>query len=113
MTKLEWRRCHNHELIALSGLPPISSVIRSHRLQYAGHIARMEERQLTRRVMLGKPIGTRPRGRPRKQWMDNVTEDLDTLEINPNKWMELAEDRALWRQTVKVAMDHLGPRPPE
>ena len=62
----EWRRRHNHELIALSGLPPISNVIRSHRLRYAGHIARMEEKRLTRRVMLGKPMGSRPRGRPIK-----------------------------------------------
>ena len=93
----EWRRRHNHELITLSELLPISSVIRSHRLRYAGHIARMEERRLTRKVMLGKPIGTRPRGRPRKRWIDNVTEDLHFMEINPNKWMELAENRALWR----------------
>ena len=63
--------------------------------------------------MLGKPIGIRPRGRPRKRWMDNVTEDLDTLEVNRNEWIELMEDRALWRQTAKAAMDHFGPRPPE
>ena len=109
----EWRRRHNHELIALSELPPISNVIRSQRLRYAGYIARMEERRLTRRVILGSPIGTRPRGRPRKRWIDNVTEDLNILEVNHNEWMELAEDRALWRQTVKAAMDQPGPRPPE
>ena len=109
----EWRRRHNHELIALSGLPPISNVIRSQRLRYAGHIARMEERRLTRRAMLGKPVGTRPRGRPRKRWLDNVVEDLGILEINPNEWMGLAEDRTFWRRTVKAAMDQPGPRPPE
>ncbi|XP_068239997.1 uncharacterized protein [Palaemon carinicauda] len=109
----EWRRRHNHKLIAFLGLLPISNVIRSQRLQYDGHNARMEEKRLTRRVMLGKPIGTRPRGRPRKRWMDNLTEDLGILEIDPNEWMKLAEDRALWRRTVKAAMDPPGPSPPE
>ena len=106
----EWRRRHNNELIALSGLPPISNVIRSHRLRYAGHIARMEESRLTRRVMLGKPIGTRPRGRPRKRWMDNVTEDLDTQEINCNEWI----DRIFPGQSMQGAGDgceilHISP----
>ena len=73
----------------------------------------MEERRLTRRAMLGKPVGTRPRGRPRKRWLDNVVEDLGILEINPNEWMGLAEDRTFWRRTVKAAMDQPGPRPPE
>ena len=45
----------------------------------------MEERRLTRKVMIGKPIGTRPRGRPRKRWIDKVIEDLDILEINNNE----------------------------
>ena len=58
-----WRRRHNHELRQLSELPLITSIIREQRLQWAGHVARMEENRIARGVMSGKPDGRRPVGR--------------------------------------------------
>ena len=109
----EWRRRHNHELMTLSGVPQITNIIRSHRLRWAGHVSRMEDGRLAKEVMVGKPMGTRPLGRPRKRWIDNVKEDMTILGVNPDAWMQMAEDRAVWRQLVKAAKDHPGPVPPE
>ena len=73
----------------------------------------MEDGRLAKEVMVGRPMGTRPVGRPRKRWIDNVKEDVDTLGVNPNEWMQIAEDRSVWSQLVKAARDHPGPAPPE
>ena len=109
----EWRRRHNHELRALTDFPPITNIVRSSRLRWAGHVARKEDGQLVKEVMVGRPLGTRPLGRPRKRWIDNVKEDLNTLGVNPNDWRLVAENRSTWRQLVKAAKDHPGPMPPE
>ena len=109
----EWRRRHNHELIALSGLPPITNVIRSQRLRWAGHASRKEDGQLVKEIMVGRPLGTRPLGRPRKRWIDNMKEDMNKLGEDPEEWRQLSEDRAVWKRLVKAARDHLDPMPPE
>jgi hypothetical protein len=68
----EWRRLHNKELFALYSSPNIIRVIKSRRLRWAGHVARMGERRGAYRALLGKPEGRRPLGRPRRRWEDNV-----------------------------------------
>ena len=68
----EWRIRHNIELIELSNLPPITSFIRSQRLRWAGHVARLEDGNLTKEVARGRPHGRRPPGRPKQRWEDNV-----------------------------------------
>ena len=67
-----WRIRHNAELQQLCDIPPITSVIRSMRLRWAGHLARMEDDSPTKRVFLGQPEGRRPPGRPRKRWRDGL-----------------------------------------
>jgi hypothetical protein len=68
----EWRKLHNEELNGLYLLPNIVRVIKSRRLRWAGHVARMGEGRVVYRVLVGKPEGKRPLGRPRHRWEDNV-----------------------------------------
>jgi hypothetical protein len=72
----EWRRLHNKELYALYSSPNIIRVIKSRRLRWAGCVARIGERGGTCRVLVGKPEGRRPLGRPRRRWEDNIKMDL-------------------------------------
>jgi hypothetical protein len=71
----EWRRLHNKGLYALYSSPNIR-VIKSRRLRWAGHVARMGERRGAYRALVGKPEGRRPLGRPRRRWEDNIKKDL-------------------------------------
>jgi hypothetical protein len=72
----EWRRLHNKELHALYSSPNIIRVIKSRRLRWAGHVARMGDRRGAYRTLVGKPDGRRPLGRPRHRWEDNIKMDL-------------------------------------
>jgi hypothetical protein len=72
----EWRRLHNKELYTLYSSPNTIQVIKSRRLRWAGHVARMGERRGAYRTLVGKPEGRRPLGRPRRRWEDNIKMDL-------------------------------------
>ena len=109
-----WRRRHNQELRQLSELPLITSIIRTQRLRWAGHVVRMGEHRIARGVMLGRPEGRRPVGRPRMRWEDNVERDMEQLGVEtPNHWQDIALDREEWGRLVKAAKDHVGPEPME
>jgi hypothetical protein len=75
----EWRRLHNKELYALYSLPNIIPVIKSRRLRWAGHVARMGERRGAYRALVGRPEGRRPLERPRRRWEDNIKIDLTVV----------------------------------
>ena len=68
----EWRKLHNEELNDLYSLPNIVRLVKSRRMRWAGHVARMGEDRGVRRVLVGKPEGKRPLGRPRRRWEDNI-----------------------------------------
>jgi hypothetical protein len=72
----EWRKLHNEELNDLYSLPNIVRVVKSRRMSWAGHVARMGEHRGVYRVLVGKPEGKRPLGRPRRRWKDNIKMDL-------------------------------------
>jgi hypothetical protein len=72
----EWRRLHNKELYALYSSPSIIRVVKSRRLRWAGHVARMGERRGAYRALVGKPEERRPLGRPRRIWEDNIKMNL-------------------------------------
>jgi hypothetical protein len=72
----EWRRLHKKELYALYSSGNIIWVIKSRRLRWAGHVARVGERRGTYRALVGKPEGRRPLGRPRHRWGNNIKTDL-------------------------------------
>jgi hypothetical protein len=73
---VEWRRLHSKELYALYSSPNIIRVIKSSRMRWAGHVACMWERKSAYRLLVGKPGGRRPLGRPRHRWKDNIEINL-------------------------------------
>ena len=70
---------HNEELNDLYCSPNIVRVIKSKRIRWAGHVARMGEERGVYRVLVGKPEGRRPLGRPRPRWADNIRTDLQEM----------------------------------
>ena len=75
----EWRRMHNEELNDLYSSPNNVRVIKSRRTRWAGNAARMGEERGVYRVLVGKPEGRRPLGRPRRRWVDNIRMDLQEM----------------------------------
>jgi hypothetical protein len=75
----EWRRLHNEELNDLY-LSPNIRAIKSRRMKWAGHVARMGEKRGAYRILVGRPEGRRPLGRPRRRWDDNIKMDLQEAE---------------------------------
>jgi hypothetical protein len=73
----EWRKLHNEELNDLYSLPNIVRVVKSRRMRWAGDVARMEGGRGVHRVLVGKPKGKRPLGRPRRRLKDNIKMDLE------------------------------------
>ena len=98
----EWRKLHNAELHALYSSPNIIRNLKSRRLRWAGHVARMEQPRNAFRVLIGKPEGKRPLGRPRRGWEDNIEMDLREVGCDPGEWIDLAEDRDQWRAYVRA-----------
>ena len=73
-------------------------------------MARMVERRGVHRILVGKPEGKRPLGRPRPRWEDNIKMDLQEVGGGCGDWMELAQDRDRWRALVSTAMNHRVPK---
>jgi hypothetical protein len=95
----------NKELYALYSSPNIIRVIKSRRLRWAGHVARMGERRVAYRALVGKPEGRRPLGRPRYRWEDNIKIHLQEVEWVGIDWIDLAQDRDRWRALVYTVMN--------
>jgi hypothetical protein len=96
----EQRKLHNEELNDLYSLPNIVRVVKSRRMRWTGHVARMGEDRNVNRVLVGKPEGKRPLGRPRRRWEDNIKMDLQEVGGVRGDWMELVQDRDRWRALV-------------
>jgi len=75
-----WRKLHNEELNDLYRSPNIVRVIISRRMRWAGHVARMGERRVVYRVVVGKREGKRPLGRPTRRWENNIKMNLQEVE---------------------------------
>ena len=101
----DWRELHNEELNSLYSSPNIVRVIKWRRMRWAGHVARMGERRGVHKVLVGKPKGKRPLGRPRRRWEDNIKMDLQEVGRGCGDWMELAQDRDSWRALVSTVMN--------
>jgi hypothetical protein len=80
----EWRKLHNEELHNLYSSPDIIRQIKSRRMRWAGHVARMEEEKVYK-ILVGKPEGKKPLGRPRRRWKDGIRMDL--REIGLGVWI--------------------------
>ena len=101
----EWRKLHNEEPGELYSLPNIVRVVRSRRMRWARHVARMGEGRDVHSVLVGKPEGKRPLGRPRRRWEDNITMDLQEMGGGCGDRMELAQDRDRRRALVSTVMN--------
>ena len=84
----EWRKLHNEELYRLYRSPNIVRVIKSRRLRWAEHVARIEESRSAFQILTGKPTGRRHLGRPRRRWEDNIRMDLEEIGINAGNWAD-------------------------
>jgi hypothetical protein len=98
----EWRKLHNEELNCLYSVPNIVRVIKSSRMRWAGHVARMGEGSGVYRDLVGKPEGKRPLGRPRRRLEDNIRMDVQEVGCGCVDWIGLAQDRDRWRALVSA-----------
>jgi len=106
----EWRKLHKEELSDMYSLPNIVRVVKSRRMRRAGHVARMGEGRGVYRVLVGKPEGKRPLGRPRRRWENNNKMDLQEVGGGCGDQMELAQIRDRWRALVSTVMNLRVPK---
>jgi hypothetical protein len=97
----KWRKLHNEELNDLCSLPNIVRVVKSTRMRWAGHVARVGEERVVHRVLVGEARGKEPLGRPRRKW-ENIKMDLQEAGVGCGDWIESARDRDRWRVLVST-----------
>jgi len=101
-----WRIRQNDELEAIIKGENIVRFIKRQRIRWLGHIERMQDTEIPKRMMYGKLYATRRRGRPRMRWLDEVFMDLRKMGIN--EWRDRARNREAWRHIVAEAKAHPG-----
>jgi hypothetical protein len=80
-------------------------MIKSRRMRWAREVARMGEKRNAYRILVGKPEGKRPLGRPRRRWEDNIGIDFGEIGWGGMNWIDLAQDRDQWRALVNTVMN--------
>jgi hypothetical protein len=85
--------------------PNIVRVIKSRRMRWAGHVARLGEGRGVYRVLVGRPEGKRSLGRPRRRWEDNIKLHLREIGIDRANWIWSAQDRVQWWDFVNTVMN--------
>ena len=106
----DWRKLHNEELNELHCSPNIISVIKSWRMRWAGHVARVREKENAYRVLLGKPKWKRPPYRPIHKGEDNIKLYLKATDRKGTDWINVAQYRGKWLVLVKVVMNRRAPK---
>jgi hypothetical protein len=96
---------HRGELHNLNSSPDIIRQIKSRRMRWAGHVARMGEVRNMYRVLVGKPEGKRPLERPRRRCEDGIKMDLREIGCGGVEWIHLAQDRDRWGAVVNAVMN--------
>jgi hypothetical protein len=98
--------CRDGSLIqATTILLRIIRIIKLRRMRWPGDVARMGEKRIAYRLLVGKPEGKRPLGRPRRRWVDNIRMDLGELGWSDVDWIGLAQDRNGWRAVVNSVLN--------
>jgi hypothetical protein len=92
-----WRKLHNEDNII--------RMIKSRRVRWAGHVARIGEKRNAYRILVRKPDGKRPLGRPRRRWVGNIKMDLTEIVWGGMDWIYVAQDRDQWRALVNTVMN--------
>ena len=99
------RRLHNEKIHSFYRSLSIVRVIKSRRLRWAGHVAKMEEGGCAFKNLIRKRIEKRPLGRPMRRWEDNIRMNLKEISINRKNWIDSAQDRDYWRAFVNAALN--------
>jgi hypothetical protein len=97
----EWRKLHNEELHILYSSQNFIRQIKSRRMRWAGYVARMGERREVYKVLVGKPVGKRPLGRPRRRWEDGIRMDLREIGWRSIEWTSWPR----WQGLVNTVMN--------
>jgi hypothetical protein len=100
----EWRKLHIEEIRDLYSSPSIIRIIKSRRIRWAGHVARMGKKRNAYRLLVGKPEGKIPLRRPRRRWVD-IRMDLGEVEWGDVDWIGLTKDRNRWRALVNSVLN--------
>jgi hypothetical protein len=100
-----WRKLHNDELHSRYSSLNIVRMIKARKIRWGGHVARMGEKRGVYRVLVGRPEGKRPLGRPRRRWEDNIKMDLRDVGIVGANWIRLAQERDWWPDFVNMVMN--------
>jgi hypothetical protein len=100
-----WRKLHNEELHGLYSSPSIVRFIKARRMGWAGHVARMGEVRGAYNILVGRPEGRRPLGKPRRRWEDNIKMDLREIGFGDVDWIHWTQDRERWRAVVNTVMN--------
>jgi hypothetical protein len=95
----------NEKLGDFYSSPSNIRIIKSRRMRWAGHVARMGEKRNAYRLLVGKPEGKRPPGRSRSRWVDNIRMDLGEVGWRDVDWIGLAQDRNRWRAVVNSVLN--------
>jgi hypothetical protein len=90
---------------SLYSSPDIIRQVKSRRMRWVGHVACMGEERKVYKVLVGKPKGKRPLGRPRRRWEDGIRMDLREIGLGSVDWIQLAQDRDRWRAIVNAVMN--------
>jgi hypothetical protein len=90
-----WKKLYNEELHNLNSSANIIRMLKSRRMRWVGHVARMVEKRNAYRILVGKPEGKRSLGRPRHRWVNNIKMDLREMGQGGMDWIDLAQDRSL------------------
>jgi hypothetical protein len=85
--------------------PSVIRIIKSRRMRWAGHVARMGEKRNACRLLVGKPEGRRPLGGPRRRWVHNIRMDLGEVGWGDVDWIGMAQDRNRWRAVVNSVLN--------
>ena len=100
----QWRKLRNAELHSLYSSPNIIRSLKSRRLRWAGHVARMEHSRNGYRVLAGRSDGKSPLGRLRYGWEDSIKMDMREAGCDAGDWIDLTQDREQWRVLCKRVM---------
>jgi hypothetical protein len=98
-----WRKLHNEELHNLHSSPSIIRMSKSRSMRWEGHVARVRMKRNAYRILVGKPDGKRPLGKPTHRWADSVKMDL--REWDAMDWIDLGQDTDQWRTLVNKVMN--------